>query len=240
MFQFLRLAMNRGRSDGDYRAMQEQIARSTVAELKSRGIDFADKDVVELAAGLGGYSRVYAERAKTFIATDQRANPFFAEQGIAFVRFDVTKPFPLATDSVDLICTSSLIEHIEAPKSCLAECRRILRPGGTLYLSFPPFYSLLMVGGHGFKPFHFLGEKLCLKLHNAWRGVAVESYATAWGDYGLYPLTVAGVARLIRESGFDLYEQYTRMSPVNTARLPGFLADLATWHVCYLARPRAD
>jgi len=216
--------------------MQEHIARGTVAEMKSRGIDFTGKDVVELAAGFGGYSKVYAENAKSFVATDQHTNPYFAEQDIPFLQFDVTEPFPLESNSVDLICTSSLIEHVTEPGAMLRECKRVLRPGGILYLSFPPFYSLSMVGGHSFKPFHFLGERLCVKLHNYWRQTNVESYATAWGDHGLYPLTIAGVAGLIGSSGFELIDGYTRMSPVNTAVLPGFLADLATWHACYLAR----
>lgn len=240
MLETLKLARRRHRSADDYRAMQEYIACGAVKELYRRGIDIAACDVLELAAGRGGYSKVLNAKAKSFLANDLKPDGFFAEQGIAFESFDVAQPFPLASGSFDLIYCSSLIEHLRDPRSLLRECKRVLRPSGTLYLTFPPFYSLAMVGGHGFQPFHFLGEKLALRMHNWRHGRSIESYATLWGDWGLYPCTITGVAGLIADGGFDIFDTYTRLSPINTTRLPGILKDLATWHVCYLGRPRSD
>lgn len=99
--------------------MQAYIARRTVDELKARGVDLSRCDVVELAAGAGGYSTTLWERSKSFVATDLHANPYFAEHGVPFMRFDATRPFPLDPGSVDLIYTSSLIEHVAQPRNLL-------------------------------------------------------------------------------------------------------------------------
>lgn len=236
MFEIVRLARNRSRSRDNYRAMQEYIASRAIDELEERGVDLADCKVLELAAGFGGYSIVLNRKAKCFLANDLSHDRFFEENGIPFLQFDVMKEFPLETESFDLIFCSSLIEHLPDPNPFLRECRRVLRPQGMLYLSFPPFYSLAMIGGHGFQPFHFLGEGLALRMHNWTRNAKVESYATVWGNWGLYPLTIGKVTGLIARNGFQIFDIYSRMSPINTARLPWILKDLATWHVCYLAR----
>jgi len=216
--------------------MQAYIARKSVGELMVRGVDLSTRHVVELAAGAGGYSTTLWESSKSFLATDLHPNPYFEQRGIPFMQFDATGPFPLDSGSVHLIYTSSLIEHVARPLSLLRECKRVLCKDGVLYLSFPPFYSLSLVGGHQFKPFHLLGERFAIAMYNLLHGAEIRSYATAWQGYGLFPLTIAGVAAMIRECGFDVTHVYTRLSPVNTARLPGFLKDLATWHVCYIAR----
>lgn len=236
MFEIVPLAMNRKRSPEHYRAMQEYIAKSSVDELMARGVDLSRLDVVELAAGAGGYSRTLRENSKSFLATDLHRNPFFEEQAIPFMLFNATEEFPMDEGSVDLIYSSSLIEHVAKPENLLRQCRRVLREDGLLYLSFPPFYSLSLVGGHMFKPFHLLGERIALKMYNFLHGTDIKSYATAWEGYGLFPLKISDVELMIRASGFDVVDIYTRMSPINTARLPGTMKDLLTWHVCYLAR----
>jgi SAM-dependent methyltransferase len=235
MFELLRLARQRHRSNDNYRAMQSYIARKTLLELEQRNIDLANCEALELGAGRGGYSIVLHEKFKSFLANDLNPDPFFEQRGIPFLAFDVTKPFPLESESFDLIYCSSLIEHVSDPVNLLRECRRVLRQTGKLYLSFPPFYSLAMVGAHGFQPFHFLGEKVAIAAHNWRRGGDLVDYATAGGNFGLYPLTIADVARFLRMAGFEVTDTYTRMISVNTATLPWIFKDLATWHVCFLA-----
>lgn len=54
-------------------------------------------------------------------------------------RFDLGRPLPFASGSVDLIYTEHFIEHVrkEAAASLLQECARILKPGGILRISTP-------------------------------------------------------------------------------------------------------
>ncbi len=237
MFPIVRLARNRLRSEDDYRAMQTYIATRAVEEIECRGISLAERDVLELAAGHGGYSLVLCEKTRSFLANDIQESPFFEQHGIPFRAFDVMQPFPLESRSFDLIYSSSLIEHVSDPAWLLAECRRVLRDDGVLYLSFPPFYSLALIGGHCFKPYHLLGEKIALWAHNRRRGTKLKSYSEISNNVSLYPRTIGEVARLIAEAGFTITDTFTRMSHINTAKLPAFLKDLATWHVCYLALP---
>jgi SAM-dependent methyltransferase len=42
---------------------------------------------------------------------------------------------PLPSGSVDLVMSTQVLEHVEDPRAYLAECARVLRPGGKLLLS---------------------------------------------------------------------------------------------------------
>ena len=234
--KLLRLGLKRKRSVQDYQALQHYIAEASVDEIEARGVKFAKSLVLELGAGMGGYSLTLSQRAKDFVASDIRHGEIIDGLGVPFTQVDATQRFPFEDDGWDLVYCSSLIEHIDNPQSMLQECWRVLRPGGWLYLSFPPFYSLSMIGGHRFKPFHFLGEWFAVRIASLFHRKRFRSYATCYGVYGLYPLTIDQVKAFVLDAGFDLADVYTRMSLVNTAKLPGFLKDLMTWHVCYLAR----
>ena len=52
---------------------------------------------------------------------------------------DVTRPLPLRDESVGAIFCEEVIEHVDLPagRRLLAECFRILRPGGALRLTTP-------------------------------------------------------------------------------------------------------
>jgi SAM-dependent methyltransferase len=46
----------------------------------------------------------------------------------------------LRSNLFDVITSYDVFEHVEDLEKVLDECMRILRPGGTLYAIFPPFY----------------------------------------------------------------------------------------------------
>ena len=200
-----------------------------------KGVDFKNSDVLELGAGPGGYSKYLKEVSRSFIASDLHKHEHMSKHGIVFEEVDVMKPFPFEDDKFDVIFCSSVIEHVSDPGNLLEESWRTLKSGGKLMLSFPPFYSLFLIGGHQFKPFHFLGEKLAVRLTNLVHQENHKSYKTCFGDNGLYPLTIDKVASLLEKHNFGLSEVFTRMGFINTAGLPGILKDLTTWHVCYVA-----
>ena len=50
---------------------------------------------------------------------------------------DLEHPFPLADEAVDLLVSGELIEHVFDIEQFVAECARVLRPGGHLVLTTP-------------------------------------------------------------------------------------------------------
>lgn len=237
LLRLARLAVRRRRSAEAYRAMQSYIAECTILELLGHGVDVSQCRVLELGAGRGGYSRTLADQAGLFVASDIFKDPVFEEDcsDIRWEKVDVKTRFPFDDGSFDFIHCSSLVEHVPSPADLLEEARRVLGPGGSMLLSFPPFWSLSMVGGHTFKPFHFLGERAAVFITNTLHRSKVRDYAHAYGERGgLFPLTIREVGRLAATAGFQVEALYSRMSRVNTAVWPAPLADLFSWHVCYL------
>jgi SAM-dependent methyltransferase len=236
MFRFVNLIRKRSISTEYYRAFQSFIAEKTVNRLDRMGYDLMNSLVLELGSGFGGYSTILKNRTRGFIASDICMDTWYPQQEIPFVQLDSINELPFRKNSFDFIYCSSLIEHIADPGILLANIRRVLRHEGILYLSFPPFYSLSMVGGHQFKPFHFLGEKTAVRLTNLIKKTEFRDYPSAYGKFGLHPLTIDRVRQLLVFNKFKIKKIYSRMSLINTASLPGLLKDLATWHVCFIAQ----
>ncbi len=106
------------------------------------------KDVLDLGCGYGGRSIRYAElgaRSVTGIEPAERQ----CSEARAFAnlhRVDATflagsgECLPLLPTSFDVVVSYDVFEHVCDPGRTLKECLRVLRPGGSLYAVFPPFY----------------------------------------------------------------------------------------------------
>jgi SAM-dependent methyltransferase len=53
----------------------------------------------------------------------------------------VGEAIPMASNSVDLVCSFTVFEHVQNPQSVLKESIRVLKPDGFLYFSFPNYGS---------------------------------------------------------------------------------------------------
>lgn len=67
------------------------------------------------------------------------------QPNVADVLADFTSPLPFRTGSVDLLHSEDLLEHLdgEAGKRLLADCYRVLRPGGVMRLLTPDLRALI-------------------------------------------------------------------------------------------------
>lgn len=244
LLRFIQLARKRNigldkKDYSNYFNFQEFQAKEILNELKKRKIDTSKMNILELGAGLGGYSSVFKKDSKDLTINDI-SDPLILkiDPSLKFKKFDVTKKFPFKDNFFDFIFCCSLIEHIADPEKMLFEIRRVLKPSGYLYLSFPPFYT--PIGGHMFKPFHLLGEKVSLKIFNSLKKRNIKSYAAIHsGDvtFGLHKRTIRGVKKLLNKNQFKIKDIWTRFSFVNTAKIP-LVNEFLAWHVCFLCKNR--
>ncbi|WP_392426147.1 class I SAM-dependent methyltransferase [Barrientosiimonas humi] len=62
---------------------------------------------------------------------------------------------PLADNSIDVVISSNVLEHVPVPSALADELMRVCRPGGLVFLSYTLWYGPW--GGHETSPWHFLG-----------------------------------------------------------------------------------
>ena len=85
--------------------------------------------VVDYGWGTRPYESVFQGRVGRYIGVDVGAN------SQADIRLEPGQQVPLPDQSVDLILSVQVLEHVVDVDGYLSECKRLLRPGGVLVLS---------------------------------------------------------------------------------------------------------
>lgn len=118
-----------------------------VFNLYSRFVSMSGKDILEIGPGqtLEVLERARAAGARSCTAIDV-LDYLSREQArakqITYVLYN-GRGMPIATESVDLICSYTALEHVRYPAMTVRESFRILRPGGMLV-------SVIDLGDHSF------------------------------------------------------------------------------------------
>ncbi|MDN5942102.1 MAG: class I SAM-dependent methyltransferase [Nitrospira sp.] len=112
----------------------EMVGR--VLNLYSRYASLSGKDILEIGPGqtLEVLERAMAAGARSCTAIDvlhYLSREQARRKQINYVVYD-GREMPLATESLDLICSYTALEHVRYPSMTVQECFRILRPGGKL------------------------------------------------------------------------------------------------------------
>ena len=195
IYELIKLARKSFNSGEDYMKFQKLQARWIIEDL-SRIVEFKGKTVLDVGCGYGGYSLELAKVAKIVVALDLNiVKKLSTTKNIIQVRADATN-LPFKDNTFDFVFCSSLIEHVQNQDKFISELYRLTKPNGFCYLSFPPFYS--PVGGHQFKPFHLLGEKIAIALYRRLKNIEVESFGKSFGNWGLYKTTIRKIKKLIK------------------------------------------
>jgi predicted SAM-dependent methyltransferase len=120
---------------------------------------------------------------------------------------DATERFPFDSNTFDYVFTEHLIEHMSWRDGLhmLRECRRVLKPGGTVRIATPDLEVLLALYGHNRSPLQarYIKWMTDRSLH----GIAVYKASfvinnafRSWGHQFLYDAELMGLA--MRQSGF--------------------------------------
>ena len=146
-------ASTRFRSEYDYAVFEYLRSAKVIQALERAGVDVHGR-VLDAGCGGGGTALSLAEEASFAVGLDLEARfrgsgtRLQGEKGItaaAFAQGDAAR-LPFADGCFDLVFSHSVIEHVASAEAYLRECRRVLRPGGVLYLSTAPTLSL--AGAH--------------------------------------------------------------------------------------------
>ena len=238
--KFMRLLRARKVSSEDYYLFQQFQGELLIRYLAHHHININDQLILDLACGLGGYGSAIRSGGGKVIGLD--LNSVEGKKYFPFVISDALFT-PFLGTSFDLVICASLIEHVEDPRALLNELIRLVPSNGYIYLSFPPFYSLN--GGHQFSPFHYFGERIAIdvsrrcEVHSGQRWYKeiftpdVKSFKTAFGNWGLYPLTIKKMAKIFNEFPIRVIDRSTRWIPLDFSGIP-ILGEILTWHVQFI------
>lgn len=237
-----RVSHRRSRSEQDYLEFQTYQARQLISYLESKHVTLPGQRLLDLGSGIGGYSREFARRGAEVVSIDLMQPHYALRQRLTQMRGDASL-IPLRDESTNIVFCASLIEHVAQPEAVLHEIERVLITGGAAYVSFPPYYN--PTGGHEFAPFHYLGEKIAIRLVKRQRVVpdwvkqlysASEnpaSFADLYRGWGLYKMTIGKMRRLIAQTGLACKDMSTRYLPISFIRWP-VLGEFLTWHAQFL------
>lgn len=134
-----------------YAMWQYERGEQTIAFYRERySIEemFGGKVVLDIGCGAGGKTMYYAAQGvEKIVGMDivahykEESEALARELGCAdkfeFVHGDAAE-MPFADNTFDTIVMNDAMEHVSKPDLVLAEVKRVLKPGGRLYVNFPP------------------------------------------------------------------------------------------------------
>ena len=110
---------------------------------------FKDKNVLDIGCGAGGKSLYYASLGANHVygvdvvsQYDEESAALSEKLGLkdkfTFLCCDA-KNMPYDDNSFDTVIMNDAMEHVDSPNEVLREILRVLKPGGKVYINFPPY-----------------------------------------------------------------------------------------------------
>jgi 2-polyprenyl-3-methyl-5-hydroxy-6-metoxy-1,4-benzoquinol methylase len=99
--------------------------------------------VLDLGCGSGRASRLLSDAGKKVVGIEissvalRKAATTRALGAISYIMGSCEAPLPLQSESVDAVFCADVLEHLVNPQVTIAECNRVLRSGGMLFVSAP-------------------------------------------------------------------------------------------------------
>lgn len=140
-------------SDPDH--FYRTLADDSVRQLSA----FAPLDgatVLDVGGGPGYFADAFRAAGAHYVGVDPDVGELSARGSPAagMIRASGTE-LPVRSGSVAVCYSSNVLEHVADPVAMLDEMVRVTRPGGTVFVSFTPWFSPW--GGHETAPWHYLG-----------------------------------------------------------------------------------
>ena len=146
-------ADTRFRSEYDYALFEYYRSAKVIAFLERAGVTIGGR-ILDAGCGGGGMPLSLAEDAMSVVGIDpidrfgKAGVVLGTERGLSNLHFAQADgmALPFRDGAFDLVLSHAVIEHVPDAPLYLRECRRVLAPGGRVYLSTAPYLSF--AGAH--------------------------------------------------------------------------------------------
>lgn len=200
-------------------------------------VDLQGALLLDVGGGPGFFADAFRARGATYLGLDAAVGELSlhgrAAQAGTVLGSGMDLPF--RDDSLDIVYSSNVLEHVPRPERMADEMLRVTKPGGMVLLSYNNW--LAPNGGHETAPWHYLGGQR-----------AADRYAAKTGhrpknDYGhsLYRISIAQMLRwLDGQAGVDVVDVLPRYHPSWSSwivRVP-LVREVATWNLLMVLRKK--
>jgi SAM-dependent methyltransferase len=192
--------------------------------------------ILDVGGGPGYFADAFRAAGAHYLGVDPDVGELSArgEPAAGMIRASGTE-LPVRTGSVDICYSSNVLEHVADPAAMLDEMVRVTRPGGTVFVSFTPWFSPW--GGHETAPWHFLGGHYARRRYIRKKGHEPKN---RFGE-SLFALTVGKALRWARTGDQAiLVRALPRYHPwwaTWIVHVP-VLRELASWNLVLVLRRR--
>ncbi|HEY3259865.1 MAG TPA: class I SAM-dependent methyltransferase [Pseudonocardiaceae bacterium] len=227
-------AFLREQSDPDH--FYPILAADSVRQL-SGYVDLGGKLVLDVGGGPGYFADAFRVAGASYHGIDPDVGELSArgEQATGMIRASGTA-LPVRTGAVDVCYSSNVLEHVAAPWLMAEEMVRVTRPGGTIFISFTPWFSPW--GGHETAPWHYLGGRRARRRYAARTGRPPKN---AYGE-SLFAVRVGEALRWARRCRqVTLVEALPRYHPwwaKPMVHLP-VVREVGLWNLALVLRKRS-
>lgn len=137
--------------------------------------------VVDLGCGTAPYKVDILKVADEYIGVDWKNS--FHEQSNVDIFASLTEPLPIKDNFADMVSSFQVMEHLPEPSDFLSECFRILKPGGSFFLTVP-FMWHVHEAPHDYYRYTRHGLEYLLK-KNGFSDIEVKEKSGFWQMIGL-------------------------------------------------------
>jgi SAM-dependent methyltransferase len=211
------------------------LAEDSVRQLGEH-VSLDGATVLDVGGGPGYFADAFRGAGATYVGLEPDAGEMAArgEPEPGTVRAS-GEALPVRTAAVDVCYSSNVLEHVRSPWTMTSEMVRVTRPGGTVFLSFTPWWS--PHGGHETGPWHYLGGHLARRRYRRRHGREPKN---KFGE-SLFPVGVGAALRWARACPeVEVVAAYPRYHPwwaTWVLAVPG-LREIVTWNLVVVMRRR--
>jgi SAM-dependent methyltransferase len=211
------------------------LAEDSVRQLGEH-VSLDGATVLDVGGGPGYFADAFRGAGATYVGLEPDAGEMAArgkpEPGTVRASGEA---LPVRTAAVDVCYSSNVLEHVRSPWTMTSEMVRVTRPGGTVFLSFTPWWS--PHGGHETGPWHYLGGHLARRRYRRRHGREPKN---KFGE-SLFPVGVGAALRWARAcSDVEVVAAFPRYHPwwaTWVLAVPG-LREIVTWNLVVVMRRR--